>query len=424
VTASTSNKQLAFVEHIYRALRPDGRAAVIVPDNVLFDDSTAQKLRQQLMDWCNLHTVLRLPLGIFYAQGVNTNVLFFCRNAAAKKNTSKVWVYDMRSNMPAFGRTRTLLPSDFADFEMCFGPDPNGKSPRVDQGEKGRFRCFSREEIADDGDRLDKTWLREDKNDLEDKLVEPADIAAAILQHLRNACDEIDAYSEAIVCNSDNKSPSPCEGVRDWTMSQLGDAGIWTGGGTPNKSVARYWSNGNIPWISPKDMKVQYIGGGADYITEEALGSSAAKLIDPNSILVVVRSGILAHSLPVAINTVPVAVNQDMKCLTPSNEFDAEYIMFYLISRAQEVLEKCSKSGTTVASVDYDKLKAFPIPKPSLEEQKRIVQTIKKASAAFAFIRTQHESVGQLMERLSAATLYNSLSGGMFMAETDNDKTD
>ena len=106
MTADTSNKQLAFVEHIVRALKPGGRAAVVVPDNVLFEDNTGRRLRTWLMDLCNLHTILRLPTGIFYAQGVKTNVLFFQRGKTDKANTKAVWVYDLRANMPAFGKTR------------------------------------------------------------------------------------------------------------------------------------------------------------------------------------------------------------------------------------------------------------------------------------------------------------------------------
>ena len=149
VTADTSNKQLAFVEHIVRALKPGGRAAMVVPDNVLFEDNTGRRLRTWLMDLCSLHTILRLPTGIFYAQGVKTNVLFFQRGKTDKANTKAVWVYDMRANMPAFGKTRPLTVEDFAEFEKAYGNDPNGGAKRKDQGEEGRWRCFTRE--ADHG---------------------------------------------------------------------------------------------------------------------------------------------------------------------------------------------------------------------------------------------------------------------------------
>jgi len=195
ITADTSNKQLAFVEHIYRALEPNGRAAVVLPDNVLFEDNTGRKLRSQLMELCDLHTILRLPTGISYAQGVKTNVLFFSRGQSDRANTKAVWVYDMRANMNSFGKTRPLTVEDFAEFETAFGDDPYGKSPRSDQGEEGRFRCFTREQIAERNDNLDIAWLRDTSDDPEDDLSEPEEIATAIIGHLKTALAAIESYS-------------------------------------------------------------------------------------------------------------------------------------------------------------------------------------------------------------------------------------
>lgn len=193
ITADTSNKQLAFVEHIVRALKPGGRAAVIVPDNVLFEDNTGRRLRQWAMELADLHTILRLPTGIFYAQGVKTNVLFLRRGTSDKANTHAVWVYDLRANMPAFGKTRPLTLADFAPFEAAYGDDPNGSAARTDEGPEGRFRRFTREEIAARNDNLDIAWLRDDSDAAEDDLKDPEDIAAAILGHLRAALAEVEA---------------------------------------------------------------------------------------------------------------------------------------------------------------------------------------------------------------------------------------
>jgi type I restriction enzyme M protein len=198
ITADTSNKQLAFVEHIVRSLKPGGRAAVVVPDNVLFEDNIGRRLRNWLMDLTNLHTILRLPTGIFYAQGVKTNVLFFQRGKTDKANTKAVWVYDMRANMPAFGKTRPLTVADFAAFEATYGADPNGSAERQDQGEEGRWRMFSREVIAARNDNLDIAWLRDTEAEAEEMLTEPEDIAAAIIGHLKAALEEIEALSEEI----------------------------------------------------------------------------------------------------------------------------------------------------------------------------------------------------------------------------------
>lgn len=198
VTADTSNKQLAFVEHVVRTLKPGGRAAMVVPDNVLFEDNTGRRLRTWLMELCNLHTILRLPTGIFYAQGVKTNVLFFQRGKTDKGTTKAVWVYDMRANMPAFGKTRPLTVEDFADFEAAYGKEPNGGAKRKDQGDEGRWRRFTREEVKARNDNLDIAWLRDTETEAEEALTAPEDIAAAIIGHLKAALEEIETLSEEL----------------------------------------------------------------------------------------------------------------------------------------------------------------------------------------------------------------------------------
>ena len=193
VTADTANKQLAFLEHIVRALKPSGRAAVVVPDNVLFEDGTGRRLRTWMMELCDVHTLLRLPTGIFYAQGVNTNVLFMNRGKGDKANTKGVWVYDLRTNMDAFGKTRPLSQADFESFEKAFGKDPAGHSKRSDTGPDGRFRFFSRDTLAARSDNLNILWLRDESKDPEDDMTEPQELADAIVRHLKNALSELKA---------------------------------------------------------------------------------------------------------------------------------------------------------------------------------------------------------------------------------------
>jgi type I restriction enzyme M protein len=193
ITYPTSNKQLVFLQHIYRGLKPGGRAAVVLPDNVLFEEGVGQKVRADLMDKCDLHTILRLPTGIFYAQGVKTNVLFFTRGEKDKANTKAVWFYDMRTNAPSFGKRTPFTRGHFAGFEKAYGADAQGKSKRKDQGEAGQFRKFTREEVAKRGDNLDISWLKDDSVTDHADLAEPDVIAAEIVALLRTAMDEMEA---------------------------------------------------------------------------------------------------------------------------------------------------------------------------------------------------------------------------------------
>jgi len=198
ITRTVSSYQLPFVEHCIRALKPGGRAAIVVPDNVLFEDGRGKQLRQMMMDWCDLHTILRLPTGIFYAQGVKTNVIFLTRGKTVTGNTKVVWFYDLRAQMPKFGKTTPLTEAHFEGFEKAFGNDPHGKKRGTDEGEAGRWRKFSRADIAARGDNLDISWLREAEDEAEEGLIEPDDIAAAIMGHLQAAMLEIEALTEEL----------------------------------------------------------------------------------------------------------------------------------------------------------------------------------------------------------------------------------
>ncbi len=226
-TYPTSNKQLAFLQHIYRNLKPGGRAAVVLPDNVLFADGDGVRIRRDLMEKCRLHTILRLPTGIFYAQGVKTNVLFFERGRTDSGNTTEVWVYDLRANMPSFGKRTPFTRAHFTEFEAAYWGSPQRTeenapqrhddatedtsknvaslrrcgeflSLRVDQGPEGRFRRFTRAEIEERGDNLDLAWLKDDSAIDPDDLPEPGVIAEEIMAKLKLAMQEMEAVQREL----------------------------------------------------------------------------------------------------------------------------------------------------------------------------------------------------------------------------------
>ena len=187
LTYPTSNKQLNFLQHIYRSLKRDdkARAAVVLPDNVLFADGDGAKIRADLMDKCNLHTILRLPTGIFYAQGVKTNVLFFTRGTTEKDNTKEVWFYDLRTNMPSFGKTSPLKHEHFDAFVKAY--NASDRAVIVDE----RWNCFSREQIAAKGDSLDLGLIRDSSVLDYDSLQDPAESGEEVAAQLEEAVDLI-----------------------------------------------------------------------------------------------------------------------------------------------------------------------------------------------------------------------------------------
>lgn len=184
-TFPTSNKQLNFLQHIYRSLKANGkaRAAVVLPDNVLFADGEGERIRVDLMDKCNLHTVLRLPTGIFYAQGVKTNVLFFTRGKTDKDNTKEVWFYDLRTNMPSFGKTNPLKKEHFTDFEKAY--EASDRHAIKDE----RWSVFTREEIAEKGNSLDLGLIKDDSIIDYDDLPDPIESGEEAIAMLSEAMD-------------------------------------------------------------------------------------------------------------------------------------------------------------------------------------------------------------------------------------------
>jgi type I restriction enzyme M protein len=185
----SGNKQLNFLQGIYRSLHQRGgaRAAVVLPDNVLFEDGDGQKVRQELLDKCNLHTILRLPTGIFYAAGVKTNVLFFERGTTDQGNTQEVWFYDLRTNMPKFGKRTPFTPKYFVDFEKAY--EANDRKAIKDE----RWSCFTREEIHKKGDSLDVGLIADENLVNYEDLPEPNVLAQQAINELKGAVSELEA---------------------------------------------------------------------------------------------------------------------------------------------------------------------------------------------------------------------------------------
>lgn len=169
-----------------------------------------------------------------------------------------------------------------------------------------------------------------------------------------------------------------------WSWASLGDLGSWKGGGTPSKANADFWANGTVPWVSPKDMKVSVIGETEDKITAAAVEGSSAKYIPERSVLMVMRSGILKHSFPVAITDRIVTLNQDLRALTPDPDIDPTFVARYLALAESRVLTECAKDGTTVDSIEVAALERLPVPVAPLAEQSRIVARIDALFAEIA----------------------------------------
>ena len=191
--ATTANKQLNFLQHVRSLLKQNGRAAIVVPDNVLFEGGAGETVRRNMLQQCDCHTLLRLPTGVFYAQGVKANVLFFDRKPGSTQNwTQKLWIYDLRTNKHFTLKTNPLTYDDLDDFVKCYNPED-----RTARQETERFKPFTYEELMQrDKANLDIFWLKDESLEEMENLPDPDVIASEIVENLEFALDQFKGITE------------------------------------------------------------------------------------------------------------------------------------------------------------------------------------------------------------------------------------
>jgi len=198
--STTSNKQLNFVQHVKTLLKQHGRAAIVVPDNVLFEGGAGENIRRKLLHECDVHTLLRLPTGLFYAQGVKANVLFFDRKPASETPwTKKLWIYDLRTNTHFTLKTNPLKREDLDEFVKCYNPENRNKRKPTwpENNTDGRWRAYDYEELVSrDKASLDIVWLRDKSLEDSENLPDPGILAQEIVEDLEAALEQFREIAE------------------------------------------------------------------------------------------------------------------------------------------------------------------------------------------------------------------------------------
>ncbi len=395
----TNNNQLNFLQHMMLSLRPGGRAAVVLPDSVLTDDNRAGlKIREALLKDFNLHTILRLPTGIFYANGVKANVLCFQKGTPTKE----IWFYDYRTDIKHSLVENPIKRSDLDDFVACYCAEDMSQRKETYNAEtnpKGRWRKYDIAEILSDKKLiLDKKWIQSDN---------PADAYTMdeLLQSLQTEAKQINAAVNNIhvLLSSDNKAvlqeieeesklslSETAELIRNkilqaafdgslthadistWENVQLGEIGTIVTGSTPSKANSEFYGN-DYPFYKPGDLD-QGINTDKSVDGLSKIGYEHARHLPANSILVtcigsIGKTGLIRREG---------SCNQQINAIIPNDKCNCFYIYYLMISSAmQEKMNFLSRS-MTMAILNKSKFSCMEIPLPPLAEQQRIVAKIEE----------------------------------------------
>lgn len=410
-TVKTSNKQLNFVQHLMTVLKPGGRAAIVLPDNVLFEHA-GREVRKLLLSDCDLHTILRLPIGTFtpYSPGVKANILFFEKGLPTKV----VWIYDLRTNVEKVTKGHPLTDDYFRDFENCYCA-----KPRV---ETERFRRFSKKDIEDRDFDLDITWLEDTSAKDFGNLPDPQDLIGDAMTSLQTAFDSVNELASKLVNNvgetakGDENGPYPLP--TNWIWVKLGKVGTIVGGGTPRRDNPKFFERGKIPWATPTDIdpkNILTISKTAQQITEEAVRRSSAKILPIGTVLFSSRASIGK----IAIAGTELATNQGFANIIPNKFLDSKYLAYGLRNFTPSI-ERLG-SGTTYLEVAKSSLKEFQLPLAPLEEQRRIGAKIDALLAESKTAMTALEKAIRLLEKLDQSILSQAYKGRL-IPQDPNDK--
>lgn len=375
-TVSTSNKQLNFIQHVLTILKPGGRAAIVVPDNVLFADQAGEVFKV-LMEDCDLHTVLRLPRGTFspYSEGTKTNVIFLTKG----RPTEKIWIYDARANVPKITKKdRPLVAAHFAEFETCYGDDPSGRSTRSEKHSvEGRWRSFGIDEVKAGQYKLDAfKWIRDNELDDPDVIVDPEEQIGAAIEDLQLALSELAAIRRLL--------ESKGEQTHAWRRARLGDlveakyGKALTEGNRRKGSVPVYGSNGVV---GSHDMAIT----SGPTIVIGRKGSSGAVNFSPT----------------------PCWPIDTTYYIDDPGPFLIEFLSFLLSSLGLTELDRSS----AIPGLNRDQLYALEVPVPSAPEQAELLNFLRSVSDRRDNANLQAASARRTIERGWQAILANTIRG-------------
>jgi hypothetical protein len=390
-------------------LKHGGRAAIVLPDNCLFENK-AGEVFEILMHDCNLHTVLRLPRGTFtpYSQGVKANVIFFQKGLP----TENVWIFDARSNVPGITKKdRPLTPSHFAEFEKCYGKDPNGYSKRIDTGELGRFRKFHINEIKEFGYKLDIHWLKDESIDDITDLPEPSALVEENITTLESVVDELRKLMPLLEKNGEQPMNNIPESWRKYKLGYI--AQRITKGATPTSYGFKYQDRG-IRFVKVENIRHGRINVASirDFISEEANLNQKRSILVAADILLSI-AGTIGVSCLVEEEDLPANTKQALAIIRGAADvLEPKFLRYQLESDVSSMQFRQKERGGGMNNISLEDVKQFEISIAPLKEQRRIVEKLDKLMRKIDYIETQLNGIPNFYKRSSLCNPCKGIPGG------------
>jgi len=380
----TSNKQLNFIQHVMTILKPGGRAAVVVPDNVLFSDQAGDVFKV-LMEDCDLHTVLRLPRGTFspYSPGTKTNVIFFTKG----RPTERLWIYDARANVPAVTKkNRPLSTSHFAEFEICYGSDPLGRGHRIRElSRDDRWRDFSIDQVKDCQYNIDSLkWLRDEESVADSGAAGPEDLIGQAIDGMRLSVQALAELQDLLDSSGNGTSSGLPSG---WSLSTVEET-------APPRSIAYGVlkpgpnTDGGVPMLRVKDLHHGSIDQTELYHISRRLDEEFKRTRLEGGEVVLSIQGSVGRAAIVPASLKGANVSRTLAVIRPRTPELADWLwMWFHSSDGQEAIQG-AVGGTTRDSLNLRDLRLLTLPLPPPGQARRI-----------------HDLVTQLFSKVDEATL-------------------
>jgi hypothetical protein len=394
------DKYVLFLAAALRSLRPGGRAGIVFPTGILFGNSNSHiEVKKRLLAECDLQAVVTLPNGMFAPYTPNPTCFLIFQKTG--KPTKETWFYRVQGDGSSLKTSRKFGPQFRNDF-----PDLLKKWPKRQTADGMAWRVPA-EKIIANGYKMslsDLGLVEPEKTDH----AEPEEILSSVVEKEQKILDIIRDTRRLVMDKTINVNYQQL--LNEYPKKRLGECGEVVGGGTPSKADAGYW-NGNIPWVTAKEMWEFDVMDTSLKITERAVKETTVKLLPPGSVLFVVRGSILFKRVPISVNRIQCTINQDMKAIVPIAELNGDFLAHMLWGANGELKGMVDTAGNSAGKLPTERWETLPIPIPPLKVQGKIIARLTALREKMDELQGLRQEVGAELASFSPALLAKAVRG-------------